>query len=105
MQKTLKDVEKLLKHLFRDGKPTIVSSQDYKWIHPILSPNDKKAEIYWNGEPVWFDTLKTKVKLKTLQCELCGKSDGIVKFYTMTNDMQRLKAYHSKCFRKLTMEK
>lgn len=100
-KKTIKDVEKLLKPLFKDGKPTIVSSENYKWIHKVLSPDDHKAEIYWLGQPVWFDTLKTRTKEKKLHCEECHKSTGIVKFYSMTNDMQRLKAYHSKCFRKI----
>lgn len=101
-KKTIKDVEKLCKNLYKLGKPTIVSSEDYKWIHKILSPDHKKSEIYWKGEPVWFDTLRVKTKPKNLQCELCKKSTGIVKFYTITNDMQRLKAYHSKCFRKIS---
>jgi hypothetical protein len=87
--------------LFRNGTPTILSNEDYKWVHKLLSPVDRKAEIYWKGQPIWFDTLKTRIKEKKLHCEMCHKSTGIVKFYTMTNDMQRLKAYHSKCFRKI----
>jgi hypothetical protein len=102
-KKTVKDVEKLLKPLYKDGKPFIISEKDYMWVKEVIPPNGYGI-VRFMFEDVYFDTLKTKTKEKKLQCLLCKKADGIVKFYTITNDMQRLKAYHSKCFRKITHE-
>jgi hypothetical protein len=99
-KKTIKDVEKLLKPLYKTNKPFIISEKDYLWVRKVLGANGYGIVRYMS-EDVYFDTLTTKEKQKKLKCEECGKSDGIVKFYTMTNDMQRLKAYHSKCFRKI----
>lgn len=101
--KTLKDVEKLLKPLYKMGKPFIISEKDYMWVREVIPPNGYGI-VRFMSEDVYFDTLKTKVKEKKLQCLLCKKSDGIVKFYTMTNDMLTLKAYHAKCYRKVLNE-
>jgi len=99
--KTIKEVKDFLLPLYRKGKPFIISEKDYKWIHKVLCPEDPYKPITVFGEKIWFDTLKTKVKHKMLHCEKCGKADSKVKFYTMTNDMQRLKAYHAKCYEKI----
>lgn len=103
-KKTRKDVEKFLDPLYKDGKPFIISEEDYKWVSEVIPPNGYGI-VRYRFEDVYFDTLKTKIKETTLKCELCKKSDGIVKFYTITNDMDRLKAYHAKCFRKLSTKK
>jgi len=97
-KKTTKDVEKLLLPLYREGKPFIISEQDYKWVSKVLPPNGYGVVRYM-FEDVYFDTLKVKTKPKPLKCLGCGKTTGIIKFYTMTNDMQTLKAYHAKCFK------
>lgn len=104
MQKTIKDVEKLLKPLFKNGKPTIISSKDYVWVHKVLSPDDRKAEIHWNGQPVWFDTLKVKIKSTKFPCRWCGKTTGVIKFFIIADDMEQPKPYHPACLDKMLME-
>lgn len=102
--KTMSDIAKFLRPLYKPGKPFIVSEKDYKWMQKVMFPKDPKKEFTWNGEKVWFDTLKTKVKPKLIPCRWCNKTNGVIKFYIIADNLEEPKAYHPGCLRKLEME-
>ena len=38
------------------------------------------------------------------KCRWCGKSNGIIKFYIIADDLENPKPYHPACIRKLQIE-
>jgi hypothetical protein len=42
--------------------------------------------------------------MKKDKCRWCGKSNGIVKYYIIADDLENPKPYHPACIRKLDLE-
>jgi len=40
---------------------------------------------------------------KKEKCRWCGKSNGVIKFYIIADDLEKPKPYHTACIRKLKM--
>jgi len=103
VKKTFKNASKLLTPLYKEGKPFIISEKDYMWVREVIPPNGYGV-VRFMGENVFFDTLKTKQKTKKLPCRWCKKTNGVIKFYIIADDLESPKAYHPACMRKLEME-
>lgn len=102
--KTLKDVQKFMKPLYKKGKPFILKEKDYILVNKILSKGKKYGVMYYMDEPVYLDTLKTKTKTSKLPCRWCNKTNGVIKFYILADNLEEPKAYHPGCMRQLEME-
>lgn len=101
-QPSLDKVIKFLTPLYKKGKPFIIKEDDYRWIreiqtyyYPILE--DPHQVMQFRGEPVYFDTLKTKTKPMKPVCRGCNKSAGKIKFYIIADNLEEPKPYHKKC--------
>jgi len=103
-KKTIFDVEYLLNPLYKKGKPFIIKEEDHKWVRKILPAGILDGITYYRGEKVFFDTLQTKVKPKKVACRWCNKTNGVIKFYILADNLEEPKAYHPGCMRKLEME-
>jgi len=44
------------------------------------------------------------MKKEKIKCRWCGKSNGVIKYYTIADDLETPKPYHPACIRELNME-
>lgn len=104
-KKTIRDVMKILDPLYKRGAPLIVKESDYKWIAKVLAGKIvKDTVVYYKEQPVYIETLDTKVKPAKITCRGCGKSSGKIGFYIIADNLEEPKPYHKKCIDKLHMD-
>lgn len=103
-KKTYNDVIKFLKPLYKKERPFVIQEKDYRWINDVMSAGMKDTKLYFWGEPIYLDTVKTKIKPSKIACRGCGKTTGTIKFYIIADNMEEPKAYHKKCIDKLHLE-
>jgi len=48
--------------------------------------------------------MKPKAQKKKTVCRWCKKSNGVIKFYVIADDLENPKPYHPACIMKLQME-
>lgn len=92
---------KLLDPLYKRGAPLIVKEGDYKWIARVLAGKIvKDTVVYYKEQPVYIETLDTKVKPAKITCRGCGKSIGKIHFVVLKDDPMVPVPYHTKCVSK-----